>query len=143
LQPRGKEWIEQRLQHRKRHRYQERERRRERAERRVDRLECVRGSGIAEDDAAHRLALQLLWKRRTWWHAQKREDAADRLGRGRNEVREERKEFGGTLDRPQHGPGDDGVHRMKAEHERGDYAEIAPAAAESPEQVRVIVFAGD
>ena len=44
---------------------------------------------------------------------------------------------------PEHRSGADRVHRMGLEEERGDDAEVAAAAANRPEQIAILVGAGD
>ena len=58
------------------------------------------------------------------------------------ELAVDREDLGGLLDRPERRAADDGVDVVQAEHERGDDAEVAAAAADRPEEVGVLVGAG-
>ena len=49
----------------------------------------------------------------------------------------------GVLERPQHRSGTHGVHGVRLEQKRGDDAEVPAASAKGPEQVAILVRAGD
>ncbi len=105
-------------------------------------LGLVERAGGAPDDAAHRLPPQVLREGRRRGHGQEGEEAVELVGRRREEVPVPAQDVGGALQGPEHRPGVDGVDRVEPEEERGDDAEVAAAAAQGPEEVRVLGRAG-
>ena len=98
-------------------------------------------TGVAPHDPADLAHVQRLGERRRGRDGREREEAAE-LARGRGEELAVGGEDGAAaLDRPERRAGDHGVDLVEAELERGDDAEVAAAAAQRPEQVRVLVLA--
>ena len=69
------------------------------------------------------------------------EEAAQLTRRLRQELAVGGEDLGARLDGPERRAADHGVDRVEAEHERGDDAEVAAAATDRPEQIRLLVGA--
>ena len=96
----------------------------------------------APDDGAHLLEMQLLREVRHGRHGQRREEPVHRARRRREEVPVPAQDLRELLDRPHRRAGDDGrSDRVRAELELRDDAEVPAAAAQRPEQLRVLVGA--
>ncbi len=113
------------------------------ADRREGRLCFLRRPGVAPDDAAHRPVPERLREGRGRRHAEEGEEAAERVGRGGQEVTIPTENLLGVVQLPEHRAGIEGADRVQAEEEGGDDAEVAPAAAHRPEEVGMLVRAGD
>src|SRR5260370_25616682 len=59
----------------------------------------------------------------------------------RDELPVPREDLGGTLERPQRRSGEDRGERAESEREARDDTEVAAAATQPPEEVRVLLFA--
>ena len=70
-------------------------------------------------------------------------EAAELLGRVGDELAVEPQHVAGVLELEEHRAAVDVLDRVQPELERGHDAEVAAAAAERPEQVRVLRLAGD
>ena len=80
----------------------------------------------------------MLGKHRRRRNREKREEAVDVLRRAENELAVGLHHLRGLLERPERRPRVHRSHRMRAELERRDDAEVAAAAAQRPEQVGVL-----
>ena len=96
---------------------------------------------VARDDPARRLAARRfgheLFRRR----GNERERAADLVGRVDHEVAEEADEVARHRRRPhEHAAEHDRTNLVELEVERGDDAKVAAAAAQAPEELRVLLL---
>ncbi len=98
--------------------------------------------GVAPDDGAHLAAVELLRERRHGRHGREREEPVQLPRRLRDELPVALHDRDGVVERPERRAGDDRAHRVQPVAELGDDAEVAAAAADRPEQVRVLVGAG-
>lgn len=142
LQPRRVESVEEAVEHGVRHRRHELEGRRARLPNGCERLGVLVGiAGVAPHDPAHILHVDLLRERRPGRHHQEGEEAVEVFRSLREEVAVPAEHVGGLLDGRERDPHHHGVDGVEAERERGDHAEVAPAAAHRPEQVLVLGLA--
>ena len=95
----------------------------------------------AGDDRAGALAPGLLRERVHRRHRLQADEGAELLRRGRQEVAVGRHDLLAVFGVPEDRPGIDHAHRVGLEQEARDHAEIAAAAAQRPEQVRVLLRA--
>ena len=100
------------------------------------------GADDAPDDPAHLAQVDLLRERRRRAApcGSRRTPLAFARQR-RQELAVGGEQLGGLLDRPERRPADDVGDRVRLERELGDDAEVAAAAAQRPEQLRVLVGA--
>ena len=112
----------------------------------VHRCEQARRLILGADDAPHHRAylahVELGGEQVDGRHGHRGEEAVDGARRCGDELAVEAHHLGRLLDRPEGRSGHQrGADRMRAELERGDDAEVPAAAAQRPEQVRVLVGA--
>src|SRR5215212_7441065 len=105
-------------------------------------LRFLQGAGVAPDDAAHRFTVQMLRKRGSRRHDQEGEEAVHVLRGLGDEFPVPAHDLFGPVELPEHRPGVDGAYGVPPEQEGGYYAEVAPSAPYSPEEVLVFLFAG-
>jgi hypothetical protein len=99
---------------------------------------------VADDEGDDRLAVQLLGHGRQRGRQPEVRHDPQLVGRLGGHLAQQTEHLGGVVHRPRHhARGDDGPERVEAELERRDDAEVAAAAPEPPEQVGVLLLAGD
>jgi hypothetical protein len=103
----------------------------------------TRLTGVRCDQRDDRIAVQFGGNHRKRRSEPEVRDEADLVRRLSGELAEEAEDIRSHAHRPrQHAGQHLGPERVKSELERGDDPEVAAAAAQAPEQVRVLVLAG-
>ncbi len=98
------------------------------------------GAGIAAVDGDGRPPVQVLRYVRQRRDCAEPDDGAELVRRVGDEVPVEAQHVGGVVGRPEDGPRHHGrAEGMQSEPERGDDAEVAAAASQRPEQIRMVV----
>jgi hypothetical protein len=97
---------------------------------------------VASSDGHGRPALQLSRDERGGWRREDRGHRGEVIGRPGAHLGEGPEHLLGTFDREQHQAAHDRRDRVDTERHRGHHPEVAPAAAESPQQLGVIGLAG-
>src|ERR1035441_1482267 len=115
----------------------------ETAHRFEDLVGLLHGAGVAPDDGAHFLEVERFGEGRGGRHRQEGEEPVDFLRRLENELAIPLHDVGSLVQFPQHRSGADDAHGMSLKEKGRDHAEIAAAAADGPEEVGVLVGAGD
>ena len=100
-------------------------------------------AGVAGPDHHDRLAVHVLGQERQRRSHPQVEDRRQLIGRRGDELAVEAQHLAGILERMEDRSGEhDRPHGVKPVLERGNDAEVAAAAAEAPEEVRVLILAG-
>jgi hypothetical protein len=97
---------------------------------------------VAGHDHAHRLAVAVGWQERQRRRQVEPEERAQLVGCLADELAVERERLAGRADLVEDRAADHRADRVELELERGHYAEVPAAAAQRPEQVRVLRPAG-
>src|SRR5258708_18170896 len=98
--------------------------------------------GVAPHHPAHVLAVKRFGEGRPWRNYQESEEAVDVIGCLGDEPPIPLYYLRCLVQLPQHGAAIDGMDRVSLEHERGDDAEVSATAAQSPEQIRMMLLVG-
>ena len=106
-------------------------------------LALVEVAGPAGDHQDERLAVAVLGDERQRRRDLVRREAAELLGRVGDELAVEPEQVAGLVQLEEHRPAVDVLDRAEPELERRDDAEVAAAAPDRPEEVGVVLLAGD
>src|SRR6266498_5612130 len=144
LQARRIESVEHALEHGKWHRHEELKCwGPEVAKRPENLIRLFHWSVVAPDDRAHFPKMQMLREWRAGRNGDEGKEPVDLIRRLGNELPVPFHDVCGLIHLPQHWAGTHRMNRMRLKQKRGDHAEVPATPANSPEQVAILVSAGN